>query len=111
MTVKIDEKNLKPGLLGLVVALVEIIQETLERQALRRMEGGRLNESEIERLGNALMELDEALEHIKKENGIEEIVGAIRNDLDRVADEAVGKIINPEKWKEETGKVDKAGMI
>ncbi len=111
MTVNIDEKNLKPGLLGLVVALVEIIQETLERQALRRMEGGRLNEKEIERLGNALMELNEALEHIKKENGIEDVVGAIRNDLDRVADEAVGKIINPERWKEEKGNVDKAGMI
>ncbi|MBU4256287.1 MAG: gas vesicle protein K [Candidatus Thermoplasmatota archaeon] len=111
MTVNIDEKNLKPGLLGLVVALVEIIQETLERQALRRMEGGRLNEEEIERLGNALMELNEALEHIKKENGIEDVVGAIRNDLDRVTDEAVGKIINPERWKEETAKVDKAGMI
>ena len=106
MTVNIDEKNLKPGLLGLVVALVEIIQETLERQALRRMDGGRLNEEEIERLGNALMELNEALEHIKKENGIEDVVGAIRNDLDRVADEAVGKIINPERWKEEVEQRD-----
>lgn len=112
MTVNIDEKNLKPGLLGLVVALVEIIQETLERQALRRMEGGRLNEKEIERLGNALMELNEALEHIKKENGIEEIVGSIRNDLDRVTDEAVGKIIDPERWREETGRIqDKPGRI
>ena len=42
MVIKVDEDNLKQGLLGLVVALVEIIKEALERQALRRIETGRL---------------------------------------------------------------------
>ncbi len=46
MAIRLDEKNLKSGLLGLVVALVEIIQELLERQALRRIEGGSLSEIE-----------------------------------------------------------------
>jgi len=101
MVVDIDENNLKQGLLGLVVALVEIIQEVLEHQAFRRMESGRLTEKEIERLGNALMELDEALEYIKKENDIEEAVKSVRKGLDNIADEAVGKIINPERWEEE----------
>jgi hypothetical protein len=100
MTIDIDEDNLKQGLLGLVVALVEVIQETLEHQALRRMESGRLTEEEIERLGGALMELDDALEHIKKENGIEETVKSVRDGLDNIADEVVGKMINPERWKE-----------
>jgi transposase len=66
MTINIDEENLKEGLLGLVVALVEIIEEVLERQAIRRMEGGRLSDEEMERLGDALSELDEALEKIKR---------------------------------------------
>ncbi|MDI6708880.1 MAG: gas vesicle protein K [Candidatus Thermoplasmatota archaeon] len=101
MTINIDENNLKQGLLGLVVALVEVIQETLERQALRRMGSGRLTEEEIERLGNALMELDEALEHIKKENKIEEAVKSVRSGLDNIANELVNKMVNPEKWKEE----------
>ena len=61
MAIHIDEENLKEGLLGLVVALVEIIEEVLERQAIRRMEGGRLSDEEMERLGDALAELDEAL--------------------------------------------------
>jgi hypothetical protein len=100
MTIDIDEDNLKQGLLGLVVALVEVIQETLEHQALRRMESGRLTEEEIERLGGALMELDDALEHIKKENGIEETVKSVREGLDNIADEVVGKMINFERWKE-----------
>ena len=65
MAINIDEENLKEGLLGLVVALVEIVEEVLERQAIRRMEGGRLNDEEMERLGEALFELDEALDEDK----------------------------------------------
>ncbi|MEW6069763.1 MAG: gas vesicle protein K [Candidatus Thermoplasmatota archaeon] len=108
MTININEANLKQGLLGLVVALVEIIQETLERQALRRMESGRLSEEEIERLGNALIELDEALEHIKKENKIEETVRSVRSGLDKIANDVIDKMINPERWSEEADKkVDK----
>ncbi len=57
MAIRLDEKNLKSGLLGLVVALVEIIQELLERQALRRIEGGSLSDMEVERLGESLCEL------------------------------------------------------
>ena len=100
MALEVNEGNLKQGLLGLVVALVEIIQETLERQAIRRMEGGRLTEGEIERLGNALIELDEALERIKRENGIEETVKSVRDGLDRIADDVLDKMINPERWEE-----------
>jgi hypothetical protein len=100
MALEVNEGNLKQGLLGLVVALVEIIQETLERQAIRRMEGGRLTEGEIERLGNALIELDEALERIKRENGIEGTVKSVRDGLDRIADDVLDKMVNPERWEE-----------
>lgn len=97
MPVKIDEDNLKSGLLGLVVALVEVIQEVLEREALRRIESGRLKEEEIEKLGRGLMELDIALKHIKEENGIEGLVRSLRSDLDKLAEEAIDLIANPEK--------------
>lgn len=101
MPVNIDEDNLKQGLLGLVVALVEIIQEVLERQAIRRIEGGRLSDQEIERLGMALSDLKEALENIKKDNGLEEAVSSVRDGLDQVAD----KVLNPERWAGEVEKV------
>jgi hypothetical protein len=100
MALEVNEGNLKQGLLGLVVALVEIIQETLERQAIRRMEGGRLTGEEIERLGNALIELDEALERIKRENGIEETVKSVRDGFDQIADDVVDRMVNPERWEE-----------
>ena len=100
MPVNIDEDNLKQGLLGLVVALVEVIQEVLERQAVRRMESGRLSEQEIERLGMALSDLNEALDNIKKDNDLEDAVKSVRDSLDQVADEVIDKFLNPERWGE-----------
>jgi hypothetical protein len=101
MPVEIDEDNLKSGLLGVIVALVEVIQEVLEREAIRRMESGKLNEAEIERLGQGLMELDAALEHIKVENSIEKTVKSIRSDLDKLVEETIDVIANPERWEQE----------
>ncbi len=105
MPVNIDEDNLKQGLLGLVVALVEVIQEVLERQAVRRMESGRLSEQEIERLGMALSDLNVALDSIKKDNDLEDAVKSVRDSLDQVADEVIDKFLNPERWGKEAEKV------
>jgi uncharacterized membrane protein YccC len=96
MSVNIDGKY---GLLGLVVALVEIIQEVLERQAVRRMEKKSLSEEEIERLGSALADLKEALNNIKKDYDLEDVVRSVRGGLDQVADEALDKFLNVERWE------------
>ena len=101
MPIDIDEKNLKHGVLGLVIALVEIIKDALRLQALKRMEGGSLTEEEIDRLGQALMDLDIAIEEIKKEQGITESVKSVRDGLDNIVDDVLDKIINPERWKKE----------
>jgi len=100
MAINIDEKNLKHGVLGLVIALVEVIRDTLKIQALKRMEGGSLSEEECERLGKALLELDIALEEIKVEQGISESVQAVRDGLDDIVDGVIDNIINPERWQE-----------
>jgi hypothetical protein len=104
MPIDIDENNLKHGVLGLVIALVEIIKDALNLQAMKRMEGGSLSEQEIERLGEALMDLDIAIEEIKKEQGITESVKSVRDGLDSIVDQVIDKIINPERWKEEVTK-------
>ena len=104
MVVDIDEKNLKHGVLGLVIALVEIIRDALNLQAIKRMEGGSLTEEEIERLGQALMELDAAIEEIKQEQGIIESVRSVRDGLDEVVDDVLDRMINPEKWRQEAEK-------
>jgi hypothetical protein len=100
----IKEDNLKQGLLGLVMALVEIIRDALKLQAVKRMEGGSLTEEEVERLGQALMDLDTAIEEIKEEQGVKESVESVRDGLDNIVDEVVDKMINPVRWKEEAEK-------
>lgn len=99
MVIDIDEKNLKHGVLGLVIALVEIIKDALQLQAVKRMEGGSLTQEEMERLGEALMDLDTAIDEIKQEQGISESVKAVRDGLDNVVDEVVDQFLNPERWR------------
>jgi len=95
MPIDIDEKNLKHGVLGLVLALVEIIQDALKLQAMKRMEGNSLTEREIERLGNALLELDIAIEEIKADQGVSESVKSVREGLDDMVDQLIGRMITP----------------
>ena len=55
------------GLGRLVVTLLEVVRQVVERQALRRVEAGDLTEEQVERLGQALMQLeatfDELIDH------------------------------------------------
>ena len=102
MVLDIDEKSLKHGVLGLVIALVEVIRDALNLQAMKRMEGGSLTEEEMERLGQALMDLDIAIEEIKREQGIVESVRSVRDGLDEMVDDVLDRMINPERWTEET---------
>lgn len=95
MPIDIDEKNLKHGVLGLVVALVEIIKDALRLQALKRMEGGTLTEEETNRLGEALMDLDAAIEEMKIEQGITESVKSVRDGLDSIVDDLLDEIVRP----------------
>jgi hypothetical protein len=104
MTLTVDEASLKNGVLTLVVTLVEVIQEALESQALRRIEGGDLTEEEQERLGQALLDLDDALEQIKDDHGLTGSVAELRRGLDDVVDELVGKLVDPRRWAEEQGR-------
>lgn len=89
MPIDINEDNLKHGVLGLVVALVEIIKDTLRLQAVKRMDGDSLTDEEVERLGLALKELDAAIEEIKEEQGLTETVKSVRDGLDDIVNDAI----------------------
>ena len=100
MTIEIDEKSLKHGVLGLVIALVEVIRDALNLQALKRIEAGSLTEEEMERLGEALMDIDIAIEQIKEEQGIVEAVRSVRDGLDKIVDDVLDRMVNPERWSD-----------
>lgn len=100
MAIKIDETNLKHGVLGLALALIEVIRDALKTQALKRMEGRSLSDLECEKLGQALMELDTAIEEIKEEQGLTESVQAVRNGLDDIVDSLINKLDDPNRRQE-----------
>ena len=89
MKLEINDKELKHGLLGLVLAIVEVVRDTLRIQSVKRMEGGSLTSEQIERLGNALLELDRAIDNIKEEQGVSEAVRSVRDGLDDLVDRMV----------------------
>src|SRR5947209_17834705 len=67
--VNADPEHVERGLAGLVLTIVDLLRELMERQALRRMEGGSLSDEEVERLGTAFMRLNERMDELKEEFG------------------------------------------
>jgi len=65
-----DPEVVENGLAKLVLSIVELVRRLLEKQALRRMDGGNLTDEEIERLGNALMKLEEKMSELKRAFGL-----------------------------------------
>ena len=63
---KLTPDNADSGLAKLVLTLIELIRKLVEKQAMRRVDGGLLTEEEIERLGETLMNLELKMEELKK---------------------------------------------
>lgn len=63
---KLGPDNADSGLAKLVLTLVELIRKLVEKQAMRRVDGGSLTDEEIERLGETLMKLELKMEELKK---------------------------------------------
>jgi len=70
--IEVSGDDVKHGLGRLVLALVHLLHELLERQAIRRMDSGALTDEEIERLGLALMRQTEEIECLRKAFGLKE---------------------------------------
>ncbi len=67
----LNQDNVKNGLGQLVLTLVKLLHELLERQAIRRMEAGTLNDDELEQLGITLMRQAEEIERLRQEFGLQ----------------------------------------
>lgn len=68
--INIDAQSVEQGLAKLVLTLIEFIRRLLEKQAVRRMEGGDLSPEQIEELGLALMRLEAKLQELKTQFGL-----------------------------------------
>lgn len=79
--IDIDPDKVEQGLVRLVLMLIETIRQVVERQAIRRVEGGALSEEEIERLGLALMRLEQKMTDLRQHFGIEEAELALKLNI------------------------------
>jgi hypothetical protein len=61
-----DPENVERGLAQLVLTVVELLRQLMERQALRRVDAGGLDEETVERLGRTLMALEARMRELKE---------------------------------------------
>jgi Gas vesicle protein K len=67
-----DPESVERGLAQLVLTVVELLRQLMERQALRRVEAGNLDDKTIERLGQTLMALEARMDELKATFGFED---------------------------------------
>jgi hypothetical protein len=67
-----DPEDVERGLAQLVMTIVELLRQLMERQALRRIDGGTLSDEQVERLGRTFMELDKRMAELRESFGLEE---------------------------------------
>ncbi len=70
--INLDQDNIKNSLGQLVLTLVKLLHELLERQGIRRIEAGTLTDAQIERLGVTLMKQAQEIDRLRQEFGLEE---------------------------------------
>lgn len=63
-------ENIEQGLAKLVLSLIELLRQLLERQAIRRMEGGSLTDQQVEDMGMALMKLEDKIQELATHFGL-----------------------------------------
>ncbi|TKD70686.1 gas vesicle protein K [Pseudalkalibacillus hwajinpoensis] len=69
--INFDPDKAEQGLAQLVLTVVELLRQIVERHAMRRVEGGTLTDDQVENLGVALMNLEEKMEELKDVFGLD----------------------------------------
>lgn len=95
-----DGEGVRKGLVTLVLTLVELLDDALEQEAVRRMESGELSDEEVERLGQQLKQLTDEIEQLKQDEGVNDSVDALRGDLDALVDDALTQLVARENRSE-----------
>ena len=67
----LDSSQVEQGLAKLVLTIIELLRQLMERQAMRRVENDSLTDEQLEELGLTLMRLEEKMEELKIVFGLE----------------------------------------
>lgn len=69
--IEVDRDGVEHGFASLVLTVVELLRQLMERQALRRVDTGDLPDDKVEELGLALMNLEDAMKELQERFDIE----------------------------------------
>ena len=95
-----DAAGAEDDLVRLVLAVIETVRQLVERQAIRRVESGTLSDDDVERLGLALMRLEERMSELKAHFGVEDgdlalHLGTARDLMATLTDDGLGTSPSP----------------
>ncbi|HEX6076358.1 MAG TPA: gas vesicle protein K [Micromonosporaceae bacterium] len=68
--IEADPESVERGLVSLVLTIVELLRQLMERQAIRRVEQGDLSDSQVEQMGATLMALEQRMEELREHFGL-----------------------------------------
>ena len=68
--IETDAESVQRDLLRLVLTVVELVRQLMEKQALRRVDSGDLTDDQIEALGTGLMHLESAMRELRERYGL-----------------------------------------
>jgi len=83
--INVEPQKVEKGLTQLVLSVVELLRQLVEKQALRRIEGGSLTPDQVEKLGDTLMRLEQKMKELKAHFEIDDLnidLGPLGNLLD-----------------------------
>jgi hypothetical protein len=68
--IEADPESVERGLVSLVLTIVELLRQLMERQALRRVDQGSLTDEQVERVGQTLMALEDRMGELREHFGL-----------------------------------------
>ncbi|WP_329025885.1 gas vesicle protein K [Streptomyces sp. NBC_00690] len=68
--VDVQSQQMGRDLVALVLTVVELLRQLMERQAIRRVEQGDLSDEQVEEIGTTLMLLDERMAELCAQHGV-----------------------------------------
>ena len=71
--ISLEPEKVEQGLAQLLLSVVELLRQLMEKQALRSIDSGRLSEHQVERLGTTLMHLETRMEELKAHFGLDDL--------------------------------------
>jgi CRISPR/Cas system-associated endonuclease Cas1 len=68
--IEVDRDGVEKGLASLVLTIIELLRQLMERQALRRVDQGDLTDEQVDRIGTTLMALEEQMDRLREYFGL-----------------------------------------